>query len=152
MTTTLRSETEVQNNGAPVSTAVLWILQGLLAALFLFAGGMKLALPVAKLTQQMAVPGWFVRFIGAAEVLGGIGLILPGLLRICPRLIALAAAGLVILMTGATVFTVVTVNPLVAMFPLVVGVLCAVVGYGRSDLWAEQKLHPRVYRSDRRST
>jgi DoxX-like family len=109
----------------------LWIVQGLLAALFLFAGGMKLVLPVQVLTQQMPLPGPFVRFIGVAEVLGAIGLILPGLLRIRPGLTPLAAAGLVIIMIGATVVTL--VNGMIAptLISLVVGLLAAFVAYGR---------------------
>ena len=83
----------------------LWMVQGLLALIFLFAGGMKLILPLDELTEQMPLPGLFVRFIGVAEVLGAIGLILPGLLRIRPGLTPLAAAGLVIIMIGATVLT-----------------------------------------------
>ncbi len=63
-------------------TYVLWIVQGLLALLFLFAGGMKLVLPLEALTEQMPQPGLFLRFIGVAEVFGAIGLILPGLLGI----------------------------------------------------------------------
>jgi hypothetical protein len=66
----------------PVVNYVLWTVQGLLALLFLFAGGMKLALPIEVLTKQMPLPGLFLRFIGMAEVFGAIGLILPGLLRI----------------------------------------------------------------------
>jgi hypothetical protein len=54
----------------------LWIVQGLLTLLFLFTGGMKLVLPVELMTEQMPMPGWFLRFIGVAEVLGAIGLIL----------------------------------------------------------------------------
>ena len=75
-------------------TYALWIVQGLLALLFLFAGGMKLVLPIEELTAQMPLPGLFVRFIGVAEVLGAIGLVLPGLLRLRPGLTPLAAAGL----------------------------------------------------------
>jgi uncharacterized membrane protein YphA (DoxX/SURF4 family) len=60
------------------SSSWLWTLQALLAALFLFAGGMKLVSPIAALTQQVALPGPFLRFIGLAEVLGALGLILPG--------------------------------------------------------------------------
>ena len=55
---------------------VLWIVQGLLALLFLFAGGMKLVLPVESLAGPIPLPGLFIRFIGVAEVLGAIGLIL----------------------------------------------------------------------------
>ena len=85
---------------------VLWIVQGLLAVIFLlFAGGMKLILPIETATGPVALPGPFLRFIGVAEVLGPIGLILPWLMRIRPGLRSLAASGLVIVMTGATVVT-----------------------------------------------
>src|SRR5256885_12652649 len=74
-------------------SAALWIVQGLLAAIFLFAGGAKLVLPLDQMTGPVALPGWFLRFLGVAEVLGALGLILPGLLRIRPGLTPLAAAG-----------------------------------------------------------
>ena len=112
-------------------TYALWIVQGLLAALFLFAGGMKLVLPIEEMTKQMPMPGWFLRFIGVAEVLGGIGLILPGLLRIRPGLTPLAAAGLVIIMIGATALTLASGPVATAIIPLVVGLLAAFVAYGR---------------------
>lgn len=118
---------------------VLWIIQGLLALLFLFAGGTKLVLPIDVLTgmgspNQVHLPGLLVRFIGVCEVLGGLGLILPGLLRIRPGLTALAAAGLVIIMIGATVLTFIGDGPAQAIFPLVVGLLAAFVAYGRSRM------------------
>src|SRR5213596_1250133 len=87
--------------------AVLWVIQGLLAALFLFAGGFKLALPLAALAKVSPLPALFLKFIGACEVTGALGLILPGLLRIRTGLTPLAAAGLVIIMTGAVVVTLV---------------------------------------------
>ena len=109
----------------------LWIVQILLALLFLFAGGVKLIQPIEELTAQMPLPGWFVRFIGVVEVLGGIGVLVPWLVRVEPGLTPLAAAGLVILMIGATVFTVLYASTLMALFPLVVGLLAAFVAYGR---------------------
>ena len=117
-------------------TYALWIIQGLLAALFLFAGGTKLVLPLDVLMSmgspnQIQLPGWFVRFIGVVEVLGALGLILPGLLRIRPGLTPLAAAGLVIIMIGATVLTLVADGVAPALIPLVVGLLSAFVAYGR---------------------
>src|SRR5437762_11534030 len=81
--------------------AVLWVIQGLLAALFLFAGGFKLALPLAALAKVSPLPAPFLKFIGACEVTGALGLILPGLLLIRTGLTPLASAGLVIIMTGA---------------------------------------------------
>jgi len=116
-------------------TYALWIVQGLLALLFLFTGGLKLVLPLEMLTGQTALPSLFVLFLGVAEVLGAIGLILPGLLGIRPGLTPLAACGLVIIMIGATVLTVAGVVPgggvAGALIPLVVGLLSAFVAYGR---------------------
>lgn len=114
-------------------TYALWIVQGLLALIFLFAGGIKLVLPLEAMTEQMALPlpGVLLRFIGVAEVLGAIGLILPGLLRIRPGLTPLAAAGLVLIMIGATVLTLAGGDVVPALIPLVVGLLSAFVAYGR---------------------
>ena len=112
-------------------TYALWIVQGLLALLFLWAGSMKLVMPVEAMTEQMPLPGLFLRFIGVAEVLGALGLILPGLLRRRPALTPLAAAGLVLIMIGATVFTLASGAVAMALFPLVVGLLAAFVAYGR---------------------
>jgi hypothetical protein len=109
----------------------LWIVQGLLALVFLFTGGMKLVLPLEKLTGPIPLPGLFMRFLGVAEVLGAIGLILPGLLRIRPGLTPLAAAGLVIVMIGATAITLAGGDVAMALIPLVVGILSAFVAYGR---------------------
>ena len=80
----------------------------MLAAIFLFAGGMKLVLPVEEMTKQLPLPGLFLRFIAVCEVLGAIGLILPWLLGSRPGLTPLAAAGLVIIMIGATALTLAT--------------------------------------------
>ena len=112
-------------------TYALWIVQGLLALLFVFAGGMKLVLPLEKLTGPIPLPGPFMRFIGVAEVLGAIGLILPGLLRIRPGLTPLAATGLVIIMIGATAVTVAGGDVLAALISLVVGLFATFVAYGR---------------------
>jgi uncharacterized membrane protein YphA (DoxX/SURF4 family) len=109
----------------------LWIVQALLALLFLFAGGMKFVMSIEKMTKQMPMPGWFLSFIGVGEVLGALGLIFPWLLRIRPGLTPLAAAGLVIIMIGATVFTLMTGDIAMALMPLMVGILCAFVAYGR---------------------
>jgi len=109
----------------------LWIAQGLLAAIFLFAGGMKLVLPVEEMTKQLPLPGLFLRFIAVCEVLGAIGLILPWLLGSRPGLTPLAAAGLVIIMIGATVLTLATAGITMALILLVVGILAAFVAYGR---------------------
>src|SRR5688572_11309167 len=116
----------------------LWIIQVLLALLFLFAGGTKLVLPIDVMLSmgspnQVVLPGLLFRFIGVCEVLGALGLILPGLLRIRPGLTPLAAAGLVIIMIGATVLTA-RVSVAGAVMPFVVGLLAAFVAYGRWKL------------------
>jgi uncharacterized membrane protein YphA (DoxX/SURF4 family) len=114
-------------------TQTLWIVQVLLALLFLFAGGTKLIMPIEEMTKQMTVPlpGLFLRFIGVAELLGGLGLVLPGLLRIRPGLTPLAAAGLLIIMIGATVVTLAGGDFASAWMPLAVGLLLAFVAFGR---------------------
>jgi uncharacterized membrane protein YphA (DoxX/SURF4 family) len=110
---------------------VLWIIQVLLALLFLFSGVTKLILPIEEMTKQLAMPGLFLRFLGVVEVLGALGLILPGLFRIKPWLTPLAAAGLTIIVIGATVITLMIGGGATAMIPLVTALLSAFVTYGR---------------------
>ena len=67
----------------------LWIIQILLALLFLFAGGTKLYFPPEVLAakgppNQVHLPGLFIQFIGVCEVLGALGLVLPGPRRCGP--------------------------------------------------------------------
>lgn len=109
----------------------LWVIQGPLAVIFLLAGGMKLILPIEALSGPVGLSGPFLRFIGVAEVLGALGLVLPWLLRIRPGLTPLAAAGLVVIMTGATVVTAMAGQASAALVPLTVGLLAALVAYGR---------------------
>ena len=112
-------------------TRVLWIVQLLLALLFLFAGIAKLVMPLEPIVAQTGLPGALLRFVAVCECLGGLGMVLPGLLRIRPGLTPLAAAGLVIIMVGATVLTINSQGLLTALFPLVTGALAAFVAYGR---------------------
>jgi DoxX-like family len=133
----MQSVATSEGNYKPASrklTVVLWIIQALLAVVFLFAGGVKLILPIAVMAKQVALPGWFLRFIGVCEVLGAIGLILPGITRIRTGLTPLAASGLVIIMIGATWITVTKQSIPSALIPLLVGVLAAFVAYARSRL------------------
>jgi len=117
-------------------TYALWIVQVLLALLFLFAGRTKLVIPPDVLASmgspnQIPLPGWFIRFVGVAEVLGALGLLLPGLLRIKPWLTPLAAAGLVVVMIGATALMMAADGFAAGVVPLIVGLLTAFVAYGR---------------------
>ena len=111
---------------------LLWIIQSLLSLLFIFAGVMKFLMPVAEMQKGSPVvfPGWFFHFIGVCEVLGGLGLILPLLLRIKPGLTPLAAAGLGIITLGATVITI-PAGVSMAIIPLVVCLLSFFVAFGR---------------------
>lgn len=111
----------------------LWIAQVLLALEFLAAGVMKFVIPIEEMTKQMpiALPGWFLHFIGACEVLGAIGLVLPGLLHVRPRLTPIAAIGLVIIMIGAVTITVVYMGAAAGIVPFVTGLVAAFVAYGR---------------------
>ena len=84
---------------------VLWGVQVLLALVFLFHGILFLVLPERakeELKKSSFSPG-FGRFIGGAEVLAALGLILPGMTGILPWLTPLAAVGLLPIMVGALV-------------------------------------------------
>jgi len=118
---------------------VLWIIQILLALLFIFAGGMKIVVPTDLLMAQAPpgsthFPSFFMKFIGVVELLGGLGLILPGIFRRRQELTPLAAAGLVIVMIGAVVISVKDHGIMAGVTPLIVGLLCAFVAYGRWKL------------------
>ena len=110
----------------------LWIVQALLACLFLFAGVVKLVLPLDQMAGPIVLPGGLLRFIGVMETLGALGLILPGLLGIKRGLTPLAAGGLVIIMIGATALTFYAGLMVPALISVVVGILCAFVAYYRS--------------------
>jgi hypothetical protein len=112
----------------------LWIVQGLLALLFLFAGAMKFIMPIEEMTRLMPMPGAFLRFIGVTEILGGLGLVLPSLLRIRPGLTPLAAVCLMVVMVGAVVISLMTGGAAAAVMPFVVLILLGFVAYGRWKL------------------
>jgi hypothetical protein len=110
----------------------LWIVQVLLALFFALASGApKLLLPADALPMPIPLPRPIVLFIGVAEVLGALGLVLPGLLKIRPGLTLLAAGGLVLVTIGATGYQLAAREPGNAAFAAVVGLVCAFVGYGR---------------------
>ena len=122
--------------------ALLWVLQGLVGLLFLFSGGTKLVMSTEAMQKMsppnsIMLPGSFVKFIGVMEVLGGLGLILPGLTKIRRNLTPLSAIGLLIIMIGAVVITIMGPGVGAAIIPFVVGILCAVIAYGRRD-WLAQ--------------
>jgi hypothetical protein len=115
----------------------LWIIQSLLAALFIFGGSFRFTMPKDELEALSGMPYAFLAFISVCEILGGIGLIVPAVTRIKTGLVPLAAAGLTIIMIGATVLTALGVGGgtlALATFPFIVLVLTAFVAYGRYQI------------------
>jgi hypothetical protein len=129
-----REENSEGSGNRRIIKYVLWTVQVLLALLFLFAGGAKLALPAEAMKGPVAIPVPFLRFIGACEVLGALGLILPGIFRIARGLTPLAAAGLVIIMIGATVVNIIGGTIPIALATFVTGLLAAFVVYGNRQV------------------
>jgi hypothetical protein len=131
----------MRNDKRHVRTEVaLWTLQAVLAALFLFAGVMKLTAPAAALAAQSPLPVAFLRFIGTAEALGALGLILPGVFRVRRELTSLAAAGLTIIMLGATTISI-KLGFVAALVPFIVGVACAFIAYRRNPTRVQRAVH-----------
>lgn len=100
---------------------------------------MKLSMPVEVLGMMSPFPGEFIRFIALCEVLGALGLILPGALNIRRELTPLAAAGLVVIMIGATAATLAVMGPAMASVNLVIGIVAALVAYGRRSWVMERR-------------
>ncbi len=111
---------------------VLWVLQVLLAVAF-FAHGWLFLSPPPEIAAQMnaSLPRWFQLFLGVAEVLAALGLILPGLTRILPWLVTWAAAGIVIVMVSATALHVVRSEMSSAAITLLLLAMAAFVAYMR---------------------
>ena len=116
---------------------ILWTLQILLAALYLFAGGFKLFASPEQMVPSPDAPVpsanmvAFLKMIGGFEVLGAAGLILPGLTGIKRHLTSVAAGCLAFIMLGAVVVSFAQIGVTAAIMPLVVGVLDLVVMFGR---------------------
>jgi hypothetical protein len=111
---------------------VLWILQVLLAAAF-FAHGLLFLSPPPDIAVQMdaTLPRWFQLFLGLAEVLAGVGLVLPGVTRIMPWLVTWAAVGVAFVSVSATVFHLVRAEWSSAGITLVLFAMAAWVAYMR---------------------
>jgi putative oxidoreductase len=113
----------------------LWVVQVLLAAAFLMAGGMKLTAPIEELAKNMAwvsaVPPGLVRFIGLSEVAGALGLILPAATRIKPSLTGVAGAALVVVMVLAMGMHISRGEYPFLGGPVVLAALSAFVAWGR---------------------
>ena len=114
---------------------VLWVVQGLLAVAYLVAGFMKATQPIESLGKSMswvnAVPSRFVRFIGIAEGLGAVGLILPLVTGVLPWLTVAAAVGLVVVQLSAAVFHASRREASNLPINLILLLLALLVAYGR---------------------
>lgn len=120
----------------------LWVLQVLLAAAFAAHGVLFLAPPPELLVEMnKMLPTWFRLFLGVAEVLAAVGLILPGLTRIVPRLVALAAVGIMLVMVSATVLHIARGEISSAVTTAVLLVLATFVAYMR---WKVKPIQPRA--------
>ena len=115
----------------------LWIVQALLAVAYLAAGGMKSTRPIESLSTSMSwvkvAPVGLVRFIGIAEVLGGLGVVLPLLTGVLPGLTVAAAVGLVVVQIFAAGFHASRGEASRLPMNVILLVLAAFVAYGR---WA----------------
>ncbi|WP_410658869.1 DoxX family protein [Amycolatopsis sp. lyj-112] len=117
----------------------LWIVAWLLAVMYLVSGVGKLFVPREKIAGVASGAGWVLDFspgavkaIGAVEILGAVGLILPALLDIAPVLVPLAALGLALVMAGAVVLRIRRHEPKVALLDLGYLALCAFVAIGHA--------------------
>ncbi len=110
----------------------VWIVSVLLALAFLFIGGVKVLMPVAEMeAASQGVPVVALKIAGFAEVLGALGLVLPAATRILPVLTPIAATGLVVVMTGATIIDLALGHYSLAVQTVVLGVLAAFVAWAR---------------------
>jgi uncharacterized membrane protein YphA (DoxX/SURF4 family) len=120
------------NTRSRAANIALWVLQVLLAAVYVSHGWMMVSPPpeyVALMNEQLGVG--LRLFIGVAELLAAAGLILPGVTRILPGLTALAAAGLMLVMSSATVLHVFRGETGSAITVAVLFVLVTIVAYAR---------------------
>ena len=120
---------------------MLWVLQVLLAVAFL-AHGLLFLFPPAEMVELMKpIPPAFRTFLGVAEVLAAFGLTVPGLTRILPWFIPCAAAGLMIVMTGATILHTTRGELGPALTTAILFVMVTFVAYMR---WKVKPISPRT--------
>lgn len=119
----------------------LWVLQVLLALAF-FGHGCLLLFPPAAIVDQMnaSLPRWFQLFLGVVEILAALGLTLPGFTRIKPWLVSCAAAGIMIVMVGATIFHLMRSETSSAVTTVVLLAMATFVAYAR---WRVTPIPPR---------
>lgn len=114
----------------------LWVAQAIVGGMFMIAGLLKMVTPIAELSLMMPLAEdnpVLIRFIGIMEVLGAIGLILPSMLKIAPRLTVLAAYGLTLTMVFALLFHLIRGEISATPITIVLGLLSAFIAWGRSS-------------------
>ncbi len=125
-----------QNSSSKALNISLWVAQGILAAMFLMAGAMKSTQPVEQLATSLRwvtkVPVALVRFIGISEFLGAVGLLLPSILRIQPKLTVWAAIGIATIMLFALIFHASKGEFSAIGMNVVLGLIAVFVAWGRA--------------------
>jgi uncharacterized membrane protein len=124
------------SENGPALNVALWAAQGLLALAFAIAGWIKLTMPIATLVSRLPwttdTPVVMIRFIGAAELAGALGLLLPSLTRVAPSLTPVAASGLTTVMALAAALHVYRGElGVVLLWPALLGPLASFVAWGR---------------------
>ena len=123
----------------------LWVLQALLAVVYVFHGWMYVTFSPAtaeRMRQRRPdakpsnLPKWFRTFIGVSEWLAAVGLSLPGVTGILPWLMPLAAAGLIIVMVGATIYHLSRQEAQSVIASIGLLILVALVGYMRWQVYS----------------
>jgi uncharacterized membrane protein YphA (DoxX/SURF4 family) len=139
---TIDTTTTTVRKGSRVLNIALWVLQVLLAAVYVAHGWLMVSPPAELVTMMNEQLGEGFRiFIGVAELLAAAGLILPGVTRILPKLTALAAAGLMIVMSSATVLHIYRGENSSAVSAAILFVLVTFVAYAR---WKVQPIQART--------
>jgi uncharacterized membrane protein YphA (DoxX/SURF4 family) len=123
-------ETSAKNTSRTLNIS-LWIAQIILAAMFIMAGLPKITTPIQELTASHALPEALIRFIGIAEVLGAVGLLLPGILKVKPVLTSYAAFGLFTIMVLAFLYHISKGEFAALGITIGLGLLAAFVAWGR---------------------
>ena len=123
----------------------LWVGQALLALMFLYAGSLKTFVPIDELSKVMPFAGEnpvLIRFIGIAELAGGIGVLLPAALRILPQLTIVSAVGFAIIMILASGFHAMRGEHAALGTTVFLGAIAAVVAWGR---WRKVPVRSRYH-------
>jgi putative oxidoreductase len=131
----IRGRLDRRTKGSRATDIALWAGQGLLASMFLKAGTTKLVKPMPELEEKFGFPKVVgaptTRFIGASEVAGGLGAMLPAVTRVAPWLTPLAAGGLGVVMLLASGYHLGRREFAHLKLPIMLGALAALVAYGR---------------------